>query len=171
MEAGGGGAGQSCTGGEGVPPPLQESGEDTGAAPMRTPPRCLPCPAQGEPLDLFSMEEAPAEYRRVAVEGAFDHARSQFVGPRTRTIAGSAKQAGWAAWAACKSVGRVRICGPRARCTTALFPVPASACCCGMQHAPAGDWVLARGGVGAGGFPAHGRQRVHLLSTLRAMPR
>ncbi|KAL4428536.1 hypothetical protein ABPG75_002625 [Micractinium tetrahymenae] len=47
---------------------------------------------KGEALDLFSLEEAPAEYRRVVVEGAFDHARSQYVGPRTRTIAGSAKQ-------------------------------------------------------------------------------
>ncbi|KAL4420297.1 hypothetical protein ABPG77_001387 [Micractinium sp. CCAP 211/92] len=47
---------------------------------------------KGEPLELFSLEEPPAEYRRVVVEGVFDHSRSQFVGPRTRTIAGSAKQ-------------------------------------------------------------------------------
>ena len=50
---------------------------------------------QGEPLDLFAAEEPPAEYSRVHVEGVFDHARSQFVGPRTRQIAGNSKQAGF----------------------------------------------------------------------------
>lgn len=133
-----------------------ESGEDTGTAPTLTPPCCLPCPAQGEPLDLFSLEEAPAEYRRVAVEGAFDHARSQFVGPRTRTIAGSAKQAGWAAWAAanlwahanlwaaCKSVTRV----PAALPPRSLSQPRPAAAECSMR--PRGGWVLARGGVAGG---------------------
>lgn len=35
---------------------------------------------QGEPLDLFAIDEEPEEYRRVFVEGTFDHAASQ-VGP------------------------------------------------------------------------------------------
>lgn len=32
---------------------------------------------QGEPLDLFAVDEEPEEYRRVFVEGTFDHAASQ----------------------------------------------------------------------------------------------
>ncbi|PSC69935.1 Surfeit locus 1 [Micractinium conductrix] len=47
---------------------------------------------EGEPLDLLALEEEPAEYVRVSVEGVFDHAASQYVGPRTRTIAGNSKQ-------------------------------------------------------------------------------
>ena len=52
----------------------------------------LPLPLQGAPLDLFSEEEAPAEYARVWVEGVFDHSASQWVGPRTRQLAGVSKQ-------------------------------------------------------------------------------
>ncbi|KAL4858969.1 Surfeit locus protein 1 [Chlorella vulgaris] len=47
---------------------------------------------QSEPLDLFAAEQEPDEYSRVTVEGQFDHAASQFVGPRTRQIAGQSKQ-------------------------------------------------------------------------------
>lgn len=47
---------------------------------------------QGEPLDLFAVDEEPEEYRRVFVEGTFDHAASQYVGPRTRQVAGTNKQ-------------------------------------------------------------------------------
>lgn len=35
---------------------------------------------QGEPLDLFAVDEEPEEYRRVYVEGTFDHAASQVGG-------------------------------------------------------------------------------------------
>lgn len=47
---------------------------------------------QGAPLDLFGLEEEPAEYSRVWVEGVLDHGASQFVGPRTRQIAGNSRQ-------------------------------------------------------------------------------
>jgi surfeit locus 1 family protein len=47
---------------------------------------------QGEPLDLFAADEEPEEYQRVFVEGVFDHSGSQYVGPRTRQVAGTNKQ-------------------------------------------------------------------------------
>ncbi|EFN55425.1 hypothetical protein CHLNCDRAFT_134584 [Chlorella variabilis] len=47
---------------------------------------------QGEPVDLFAAEEEPPEYVRVAAKGVMDHGASQYVGPRTRQIAGVSKQ-------------------------------------------------------------------------------
>lgn len=59
----------------------------------------FPCPpalpaqrGQAAPLDLFAQEEEPPEYVRVEVEGVFDHGASQYVGPRTRQVAGTSKQ-------------------------------------------------------------------------------
>lgn len=47
---------------------------------------------QEAPIDLFASDVEPEEYSRVWVEGVFDHAGSQYVGPRMRQIAGNSKQ-------------------------------------------------------------------------------
>eukprot|EP00887_Chlorella_sp_A99_P004938 scaffold4.g4938.t1 len=44
-----------------------------------------------EPADLLALKETPQEYERVRVSGRFDHAKSQYVGPRVRQVAGQGK--------------------------------------------------------------------------------
>ena len=46
---------------------------------------------QAEPVAVSQASEALPEYRRVWCQGELQHERSIFVGPRPRTIMGSAK--------------------------------------------------------------------------------
>lgn len=45
---------------------------------------------QAEPCELESLPQNPAEYTRLSAKGTFQHDKSVYVGPRPRTVMGTA---------------------------------------------------------------------------------